>query len=141
MFDVLLAASTTSSGNPVPGLLGGLIGYAIAVIPMWVIFTKAGRPGWAALIPIYNYVVLLRVAGRPWWWIFLFLIPFVNFIMFILVMVSLSRSFGHGGGFAVGLIFLSIIFFYILAFSSNEYVGPNGNRSLSSGIVGTPLPA
>jgi hypothetical protein len=103
-----------------------LIFYAIAVIPYWVIFTKAGREGWPALIPIYSTYILLKVVGRPGWWLVLFFIPFVNFIILIIVMNDLSKSFGHGVGFTLGLIFLSLIFFYILAFGSSTYRGPAG---------------
>jgi len=103
-----------------------LIWYAIAVIPWWVIFTKAGQPGWPALIPIYNWYILLKVVGRPGWWLVLFIIPFVNIVTFIIVYNDLSKSFGHGVGFTLGLIFLNLIFFYILAFGSSAYQGPAG---------------
>jgi hypothetical protein len=99
--------------------------YAIAIIPYWVIFTKAGEEGWKALIPIYSTIVLLKVIGRPWWWILLFLIPIVNIVILIVMMHGLSVSFGHGAGFTVGLIFLSLIFLYILAFGSSTYRGPS----------------
>jgi hypothetical protein len=100
--------------------------YAILVIPYWVIFTKAGQEGWPALIPIYSTYILLKVVGRPGWWLLLFLIPLVNFIILIIVMNDLSKSFGHGVGFTLGLIFLSIIFLFILAFGSSTYRGPAG---------------
>jgi Family of unknown function (DUF5684) len=103
-----------------------IIFYAIAVIPYWVIFTKAGRPGWPALIPIYSTYILIKVVGRPGWWILLFLIPIVNFVIYIILMNDLSKSFGHGVGFTLGLIFLSLIFFYVLAFGSSTYRGPAG---------------
>ena len=74
------------------------------IAAMWKVFTKAGKPGWAAIIPIYNGVVLLDIAGKPVWWIILFLIPIVNFIFFILTYVGLADRFGKGGGFAVGLV-------------------------------------
>ena len=100
--------------------------YAIAVIPYWVIFTKAGQPGWPALIPIYSTYILLKVIGRPGWWLLLFLIPIVNIVILIIVMNDLSKSFGHGVGFTLGLLFLSLIFLYILAFGSSTYRGPAG---------------
>ncbi len=100
--------------------------YAIAVIPYWVIFTKAGLPGWPALIPIYSTFVLLKVVGRPGWWLLLFLVPFLGFVIYIILMNDLSKSFGHGVGFTLGLIFLSLIFFYVLAFGSSTYRGPAG---------------
>jgi hypothetical protein len=100
--------------------------YAIAVIPYWVIFTKAGMPGWPALIPIYSTFVLLKVVGRPGWWLLLFLVPFLGFVIYIILMNDLSKSFGHGVGFTLGLVFLSLIFFYVLAFGSSTFRGPAG---------------
>jgi hypothetical protein len=112
--------------------------YAILVIPYWVIFTKAGQPGWPALIPIYSTYILLKVIGRPGWWLILFLIPFVNFVIYIIVSNDLSKSFGHGVGFTIGLIFLSIIFLFILAFGSSTYRGPAGAVGAAASPPPTP---
>jgi hypothetical protein len=101
------------------GVVGGLIGFAITVfliVAMWRMFAKAGQPGWAVFIPIYNTIVLLRVAGRPWWWIFLFLIPLVNVIVEIIIWAGVATNFGKGVGFTLGLIFLPYIFVPILGF-------------------------
>jgi membrane protease YdiL (CAAX protease family) len=114
--------------------------YAILVIPYWVIFTKAGQPGWPALIPIYSTYILLRVVGRPGWWLILFIIPLVNFVILIIVMNDLSKSFGHGVGFTLGLIFLSIIFLFILAFGSSTYRGPAGASGASTTSPPPPMP-
>lgn len=104
--------------------------YAVLVIILlvayWKIFEKAGKPGWAAIIPIYNVVVLLEIVGRPTWWVILFFIPFVNFVIAILVILDLAKVFGHGVGFAMGLLFLPFIFMLILAFGSSKYLGPVG---------------
>jgi len=99
------------------------------VAAMWVVFQKAGKPGWACLIPIYNIVVLLEIIGRPIWWILLFFIPFVNIIIAILVNIDLAKSFGKGTGFAIGLIFLGPIFLLMLAFGDAKYLGPAGGES------------
>ncbi len=96
----------------------------LMIASMWKVFTKAGQPGWAAIIPIYNVIVLLQVVGKPVWWIILFLIPFVNLIMMILVALELSKVFGKGGGFAAGLILLPFIFYPVLAFGDARYVPP-----------------
>ena len=96
------------------------------IICFWKIFTKAGKPGWAAIIPIYNTIVMLEIAGKPIWWIILMFIPFVNLIMLIILMIALAKSYGQGAGFAIGMIFLPIIFFPILAFGSSTYIGPDG---------------
>lgn len=111
------------------GIIGFLILVAIVVFYLaayWRIFTKAGKPGWACIIPIYNIIVLLQVAGRPVWWILLFLIPVVDIVVLILVLNDLSKSFGHSSGFTLGLIFLGFIFIPVLAFGSSRYVGPAG---------------
>ena len=109
------------------GMIGGLIWLAIVVlmiVSMWKVFTKAGQPGWAAIVPIYNIVVILKMVGKPLWWLILFLIPIVNFVVAILIAVALAKAFGKGTGFAIGLILLGIVFFPILAFSDATYTAP-----------------
>ena len=109
------------------GLCGGLIGLAIAVVQLiavWKIFTKAGKPGWAALIPIYNVYTMLEIVGREWWWLLLMLIPGVNVVIGIIVLFDLAKSFGKDTGFGFGLLFLSGIFIPILGFGKAQYVGP-----------------
>lgn len=106
------------------GMFGGLIGLAfivLMIVSAWKVYTKAGQPGWAAIIPIYNIIVLLRIVGRPWWWIIGCVIPFVNFVVFIIIAVDLAKVFGKGIGFAIGLILLAFIFYPILAFSDATY--------------------
>ena len=111
------------AGSPLPGLIVmGIIGiFFIAV--MWKVFTKAGEPGWAALVPIYNLVVLLKIAGKPAWWLVLFLIPLVSLVASILVAIGVAERFGKGTGFGLGLAFLGPIFYPVLAFGSAEYRG------------------
>jgi hypothetical protein len=101
------------------------------IAALWHVFTKAGQPGWAAIIPIYNVWVLLKVIGRPGWWLALFLIALIPFVGWIVVLVigiiinlDLAKSFGKSVGFAIGLILLSFIFVPILGFGSSQYVGP-----------------
>ncbi len=97
---------------------------AIAILmiaALWKIFEKAGEPRWAAIIPIYNLYILLKVAGRPGWWILLYLIPFVNFIISIIVSIDVAKRFGKGTGFALGLVFLPFIFYPILAWGDASY--------------------
>lgn len=97
------------------------------IVCMWMIFTKAGKPGWAAIVPIYNYIVLLEIVGKPWWWLLLMCIPLVNVVILIMVLNLLSKSFGQGVGFTLGLLFVGIVFYPLLAFSkSMTYVGPGG---------------
>jgi hypothetical protein len=95
----------------------------ISIVSMWKIFTKAGKPGWASIIPIYNIVVLFRISGLNALLILLMFIPIVNVVMIFVLYINLAKSFGKGAGFGLGLIFLNIIFMPILAFSNAEYQG------------------
>jgi len=98
----------------------------LVVASLWKVFTKAGKPGWAAIIPIYNLIVLLEIVKRPLWWIILFLIPIVSLIAAIIVMIDLAKAFGKGTGFGIGLALLGIIFLPILGFGSAQYQGAGG---------------
>jgi len=99
---------------------------ALIIYSAWKIFTKAGKPGWACLIPIYNILVMLEIIGKPWWWLLLMLIPVVNLVFSIWAVNLLSKSYGHGVGFTLGLIFLSFIFIPILGLGESKYIGPAG---------------
>jgi hypothetical protein len=101
-----------------------LVILALMIVSMWKIFTKAGKPGWAAIIPIYNFIVLLEIVGKPIWWILLLLIPLVNIIISIIVTHRLSLSFGQGVGTTILLIILPFIGYPMLGFGSATYVGP-----------------
>jgi hypothetical protein len=109
-----------------PIIYGSVALAILMVVSLWIVFTKAGKPGWACLIPIYNVIVLLQIAGKPMWWILLMLIPVVNIVILVIVNHNLSLSFGKGAGFTVGLIFLTFIFLPILAFGEAKYLGPGG---------------
>jgi hypothetical protein len=96
----------------------------VAIIAgIWKVFAKAGKPGWAAIVPIYNVIVLLEIAGKPLWWIILFFIPFVNIIMAILVGIAVAKNFGKSDAFGVGLGLLGFIFYPILGFGDAQYQG------------------
>ena len=103
-----------------------LLSFAVAIlgiVAMWKIFEKAGEPGWAAIIPFYNIYVLFKITWGSGWKFLLLLIPFANIVIAIITMVKLAKAFGKSGGFAVGLIFLSVIFYCILAFDQSQYQG------------------
>ena len=95
----------------------------------WKVFEKAGQPGWASIIPIYNIIVMLKIIGKPWWWIFMFCIPLVNIIFLVWATNMLSKSFGKTEGFTAGLIFLGFIFYPILGFGDARYMGPYGDKA------------
>lgn len=96
----------------------------ITIVGMWKLFVKADKPGWAAIVPIYNVIVLLEIVGRPLWWIILLLIPLVNLVILIMVTVDLAKSFGQGVGYAIGLLLLPFIFYPMLGFGDATYQGP-----------------
>lgn len=112
--------TTTSSSNMFMNPFGIGIGL-IVVISMWFVFKKAKKPGWAAIIPIYNTLVLLEIIKRPWWWILLMFIPLVNIVVYIIVHFDLAKAFGKGGGMALLLIFLPFIGYPVLAFGDAKY--------------------
>lgn len=127
-YDELLTASDASNGL-LAGIGMGLILLYLAfvvfmVVVMWKTFAKAGKPGWASLIPIYNTYVLLQIVGRPWWWLLLMLVPFVNIVVAIIVTNDLAKSFGKDVMWTVGLLLLPIVFYPMLAFGSAKYGGP-----------------
>jgi hypothetical protein len=93
----------------------------LVIVGMWTTFTKAGKPGWASIIPIYNLIVLIEVAGQPIWLLILFFIPIANIVAAVLVAIGVAKNFGKGGGFAIGLVFLPFIFYPILGFSNARY--------------------
>ena len=87
----------------------------------WKTFEKANQPGWACIIPIYSVIVLLKVAGKPLWWLIVLIIPFIGIIPAILIPFAIARNFGKGVGFGAGLMFLPFIFYPVLGFGSAEY--------------------
>lgn len=100
---------------------------ALFIVSAWKINTKAGKPGWACIIPIYSALITLEIIGKPWWWILLIIfLPGINLIWLIWMTNLLSKSFGKGTGFTLGLIFLSFIFYPILGLGDAKYIGPAG---------------
>jgi Ca2+/Na+ antiporter len=117
----LAAQSNDSEGGAIAAVIGGVFSLVMLVVALifiaslWKLFTKAGEPGWASLVPIYNMIVLLKISSMPWWWVLLmciaqFIIPF-----------KLAANFGKGTGFAVGLLLLPFIFLPMLAFGDAQY--------------------
>lgn len=100
----------------------------LVIVSQWIIFRKAGKGGWEAIIPFYSFYVLLKIVGKPGWWLVLMLIPFVNIVYLIWTYNMLSKSFGKDEGFTVGLALLGIVFFPILAFGKSTYLGPFGDK-------------
>ena len=99
----------------------GLAVFALVIASMWKIYLKAGKPGWGCIVPIYNIYLLLKIAGRPTWWLILYLGPLVNFIIHLVVSVDVVKKFGKGAGFGVGFALLPFIFAPILGFGDASY--------------------
>ena len=126
----VLAFLMQSDNTQVPAGLAAMgTGFTIVMLAifvawiagMWGVFAKAGEPGWAAIIPIYNVIVLLKIIGRPTWWVLLYFIPFVSFIVHIVNSFDLAKRFGKGAGFALGLAILPFIFYPVLAWGDASY--------------------
>jgi hypothetical protein len=98
----------------------------LMIAATWRLFSKAEQRGWAAIIPFYNTIVLLRIAGKPWWWLLLTVIPFVNVVIAVIVFLDLAKSFGKGTGFGIQTFFFPVICIPILGFGAARYVGPGG---------------
>lgn len=106
------------------GAIGVLVYLAFLVLliaSVWKIYSKAGQPGWACIVPIYNMIVLLEIVKKPIWWILLLIIPVVNIVVYLIVYHRLSVAYGKGGGFTAGLILIPVVFFPILGLGSAEY--------------------
>ena len=120
------ARQSSASGAEValvalPMVLFGIGVGLFMLICQWKIFEKAGKPGWAAIIPIYNVIVMLQMVDKPEWWIILFIVPVANVIIAIITVVALAEKFGQETGFAIGMLLLPIIFYPILAFGDSRY--------------------
>ena len=113
--------------SPLTSLLSIIVGSVIGGLFWWGVFTKAGFAGWKSMIPFYNVYLICKIAGLSGWWLLAVFVPIVNFIgifvFLILMSLGLARNFGKGGGFAVGIMFLSFIFVPILGYGSARYIG------------------
>lgn len=117
---------SSNAGAGIAALFIAVIYLAIFVAIIagaWKMFTKAGVPGWMAIIPILNIFAAIKIAGKPGWWIILCLIPFVGWIVAIILWVNIAEKFGKGVGYAIGLILLPFIFVPMLGFGSAQYQG------------------
>lgn len=124
-----------------PEISAGLLIFFIAIVvfifaSQWRVFEKAGQPGWAAIIPIYNIYIMTKIGGKPGYWTLFCLIPGLNIIFIIWLYNMLSKSFGKDEGFTAGLIILGVIFWPILGFGSAQYLGPYGDPAAFAAYQG-----
>jgi len=144
----MTAASSGAGGGII--FLGFIFFYILFALPVWGTYQKAspqGDPAWAAFVPIYNFIVLLRVAGRPKTWAWFLLLPLVPYlgsiallVISIFILNDVSKSFGHGAGFTVGLVLLPVIFWFILWLGKSTYLGPMGPAAVAAAGGGYPEP-
>ena len=110
----------------------GAIFYLLVVIGLWKTFVKAGQPGWAAIIPIYNIYIMLKIIGRPGWWLILFFIPFVNIAIALIVSIDLAKSFGKSAVWGIILLFFfNAIGYLLLGFGDATYQGPSTSTAVT----------
>ena len=121
--------TTTTNSAAAGGILAimGIFYVAIlilGIVSLWKIFSKANESGWKSIIPIYNYITLLKIIGRPWWWIIGLLLPIVQLVVLVIVALDLAKSFGKSEVFGIfGLFLFGIVGYPMLAFGSAQYVG------------------
>lgn len=123
----------SSSGT---GSLGGLflmssILSLVTIVSQWKVFTKAGKPGWASIVPVYNMIVMIQIADLSLVYLLLFFVPIANIYALFKIYIGIAHKFGKSTGFGVGLIFLTIIFMPMLAFGDAVYEG-NSNTSMNN---------
>jgi uncharacterized membrane protein YhaH (DUF805 family) len=121
----VITLADSSPGASLGVVLGIAITYVLFALPLALVFKKTQVAPWYAFIPILNLYGLLKVAGRPGWWLLLYLIPIVGFVVTVIVYLDVAKSFGRGAGFTVGLVFLPIIFLAILGINDDRYRGPS----------------
>lgn len=96
---------------------------ALMIVAMWILFKKAGKPGWAAVVPFYDQYTLYEITWGNGWRFLMLLIPIYNIVLAILTYIRLAKAFGKDEGYAVGLVFLPQVFVPMLAFGSAAYHG------------------
>ncbi|GAA1700360.1 hypothetical protein GCM10009808_17480 [Microbacterium sediminicola] len=121
-FAEITTTSVDVNVDMTPFILLSLAVYVLYVVALWRVFSKAGYPGWLAIIPIVNMFVLVKVGGMSAWWGLLYFVPIANIVLVIIVALKVGRNFGHGAAFSIFLLWLfSIIGFCIIGFSSDTY--------------------
>lgn len=102
-------------------LVGVVVLVFVTIAGMWKVFEKAGQPGWAVLVPIYNLVIMARIGGKSGWWALLVLLPYIGWIFHIILSIEIAKNFNRGWGTGLGLTFLGFIFYPVLGFGSAQY--------------------
>ena len=109
-----------------------LVALAVAIlmiVSMWKVFEKTGQKGWKSIIPIYNYIIMLRIIKKPEWLVLFAFVPFADFVLVLIIFYNMAKAFGKGVGFAIGMVFLPFIFFPILGLGDSKYTVPVESHS------------
>ncbi len=122
----MMAATSSTGGGFLFVLIIAVVVFYVAAY--WKILTKAGEPGWGAIVPIYNLYLYCKIAGRPEWWLIFFFIPFVNFVFALILAMDVAKAFSKSAAFGIGLWLLSFIFVPILGYGPAQYTRPVNNR-------------
>jgi len=124
--DENMASAGGIAGLLVVMLVLFIVAEAVVTLCLWKVFIKAGHPGWASLVPVYNLYILCKIVGKPGWWVILLCIPAIQFVFWVIISLDLAKSFGKEAVFAVGLMLLPFIFLPVLGFGDAVYKGPAG---------------
>jgi len=136
---VCTVSGQTTACPEIPGFMVGfgILALLIVFLPVlliviseWKIFKKAGQPGWACIVPVYNYIVMLDIIKKPFWWVILFFIPLVNVVVAFILVHNMAKVFGKDVGFTLGMIFLPFIFYPILGFGDARYTAPAESHNM-----------
>src|SRR5262249_49957910 len=120
-FNFNFQETPANGGRLTPFAITELALLIFGVVAHSKVFVKARHARLGGALPIYNVIVLLRIASKPWWWIFLMIVPLVNIVILFLVSIDIAKNFGQGVGFGIGLALLAIVFYPILAFGDARY--------------------
>ena len=129
-----------------------IIMWVFQIIAYWKMFTKAGEPGWKSIIPFYSQYIMYKLTWKTsWFWITLIVAVVYgvftslnqnfpdNMLYTVLLLISaiialvitiisyhkISKAYGHGAGYTVGMLFLWPIFVLILGYGKSKYIGPD----------------
>jgi hypothetical protein len=94
---------------------------ALGAVGFWRVYSKAGLPGWGCLVPIYNLVLLMRLAGKPGWWAVWLFVPFLNFVIYTIVTFEVAKNFGKGVAYTLGLLLCPPLFYALLGLGHAQY--------------------
>ncbi|WP_222919532.1 DUF5684 domain-containing protein [Natrinema sp. SYSU A 869] len=125
---IILQQGGGGGGSIVALIIG--IAFTVAYIAgTWKTFAKAGQPGWAAIIPIYNWYIMFKIGGNEWWWVLVLFVPLVNIYAAYKMFAGVSNAFGQGIGFTLGLWFFGFVCFPLLGFGDYPYRGSLASRA------------